>query len=77
MNEEYENKQCGSCRHFHRQKQVGVIDLSQVLGDCRRFPPSATVLPVHGGTGQFVQYGQLPPEFPACAEHVQRVEVAT
>lgn len=76
-------QQCGSCQHFRDFEQ----DVTQRLqdaqrgikrGECRRFPPQYTVVPVdrQGTTVNTLSYPVVPDKWLACAEHEAVLEEA-
>jgi hypothetical protein len=66
---------CGTCKHWHKQHQRGVVDLSQQNGECRE-QLHASVIPTAQGLVTNAFYPSIPAAFPCCS-HYQPMVVRT
>lgn len=65
---------CGTCKHWHKQDSTDVNNIgAPKRGICRFGPPHCTSLP---NGAQTSSYPNLPANFPACAQHDAKLEIA-
>jgi hypothetical protein len=73
-------KTCGTCRSWHKLvrpagQPANIVDGKIVIdGQCRRFPPSATSLPMPGGTLIKCNYPPTEATWIACDEYKPKIE---
>lgn len=74
---------CGNCR-FWVKAPANRMNIADIRGDCRRFPPHATIIHVQTpqglqAAGQSAAFPSLPENFTHCGEYqpqVPKIEVS-
>lgn len=67
-----DNKTCGKCQFWVKEPTDPMNLSAPPMGECRFGPPTAGLLPTQNGPAKFALYPVLPPNYPACGQHIEK-----
>lgn len=69
-------RQCGNCKHWHRQPTTANTLGQPAQGECRFGPPTPTAIPQPQGLVIVCNYPNLPEGFRACGQYATKFHLA-